>query len=300
MEEGRPSQTALIVAALRAYHYQSAAEPRILDDSLAGLLAGMAAPAHVEGCREAVISSIAAQSERSIAEVIVHNLMMNVCARSRFFEDQLMQARTRGIQQLVILGAGLDSTAYRCAKLTAGLQVFEVDYPATQTWKHEQLAANGIAIPDNLKFVPFDFERQTLAGALSTGGIRTDAMTLFSCLGVQPYLNDQTVMATLDVIARFASGSELVMDLVTAVETIQSDAMADGLRRAREGLARSGEPFKSVYDPDVFRSNLQQRGFNHIDVVSVRDWFDRHHERFQGRFSIYPGPVLFLVSARVG
>lgn len=162
--------------------------------------------------------------------------------RANLREGTFRQVRSLG--WFIILGAGLDSTAYRCADLTAGLQVFEVDYPATQTWKRKQLAASGVAIPDNLKFVAFDFERQTLAEALREGGVCSDAMSFFSWLGVQPYLDDQTVMATLEVIAPFAAGSELVLDLSTHVETVKNEVMAEGLRKAREALARSGEPSK--------------------------------------------------------
>lgn len=297
MEEGRPSKTALLVAALRAYHYVTTPEPSIFNDSLAMSLAGMTSTDYVNLYYRGVVDAITALSERGIAEALVHSLLMSVCARSRFAEDQLAASRARGMRQLVILGAGLDSTAYRCSELTAGLQIFEVDYPATQIWKREQLAASGIAVPDNLTFVPFDFERQTLTEALRAGGVRSDAMSFFSWLGVQPYLSDEIVMATLDVIASFSSGSELVLDLVTMNDPQQSLAMNEGLRKARESLAKSGEPFKSKYDPDVFRARLQQRGFDHIDMLGVNDWLARHAQ-FQGRFAA-TGPVPFLVSAQV-
>jgi methyltransferase (TIGR00027 family) len=299
VEEGRPSNTALLVAALRAYHYLATPEPRIVNDSLAMALAGITSTDHVTRYYQGIVNAMTALSERSIAEVMVHSLLMSVCARSRFAEDQLAASRARGMQQLIILGAGLDSTAYRCAELTAGLQIFEVDYPATQIWKRKQLAASGIAVPDNLTFVPFDFERQTLSAALRAGGVRNDAMSFFSWLGVQPYLSDDIVMATLDEVAGFAAGSELVLDLVTIDDPNQSAAMTDGLRKARENVAKLGEPFKSKYDPEVFRDRLQQRGFDHIDMLGVNEWLTRHHARFQGRFTA-TGPTPFLVSAQVG
>ena len=298
MQDGRPSNTALVAAALRAYHYVTAQEPRVLNDNLAMQLAGMAAPADVIAYVDNYAARLAAFGERSAADAVVQDVMMCICARSRFVEDQLEQSRARGMQQLVILGAGLDATAYRCANLTQGMQIFEVDYPATQGWKRERLAAIDVSIPDNLTFVPFDFEHQTLAEALTAGGVKTDAMTFFPWLGVQPYLTDNAVMSTLDVLARFPPGSELVLDLMTPTDDRQSEGMTAGMRQILADVARIGEPFKSTYAPEVFTARLQQRGFNHIDIISCHHWFIRHREQFAGRFAANLGPCV-LVSAQV-
>jgi methyltransferase (TIGR00027 family) len=299
LQEGRPSATALTAAAMRAHHYLFAQEPKVLNDSLAMSLAGMQSPTDVSAYIDNMARHMAEFGDPIAAGAVVTDALMCVCARSCIVEDQLAASLKRGMRQLVILGAGLDSTAYRCQDITAGLEIFEVDYPATQAWKRERLAAIGVSIPRNLIFVSFDFERQTLAEALAAGGVRSDRMTYFTWLGVQPYLTDEAVMSTLDVIAKFPSGSELTLDLMTPTDARQSQGMTEGMRQILEVVAKSGEPFKSSYAPSVFRERLQQRGFSHIDIVIFHDWFIRHNTRFQGRFSTNVGPCV-QVTAQVG
>ena len=298
MQDGRPSTTALTAAVMRAHHYLFAEEPRILDDALAMQLAGMASPAEISGFMDDMVQRLAKYGERGAAESMVHDGMMCVCARSRIVEDQLAASLPRGMKQLVILGAGLDSTAYRCPRIASGLQIFEVDHPATQAWKQERLAAIGTPIPRNLTFVPFDFEHHTLDGALEAGGVHTDQMSFFTWMGVQPYLTDDAVMSTLDAVASFPSGSELALDLMTPTDARQSAGMTEGMRQMLQVVAKSGEPFKSTYAPDEFYDQLQRRGFVHIDMMVFHDWFVRQSARFNGRFSTHVGPCV-QVTAQV-
>ena len=293
MEEGRPSKTALMMAGLRAHHLLSAEAPRVLSDTLAMPLAGLESPDEVRAFADRMADMYAAYGDRAVAEGLVRDMTMSGCGRSAFFEDRLAASLARGMRQLVILGAGLDSTAYRRADIIEHLDVFEVDYPATQTWKRERLASIGVPTPENVTFVPFDFDRQTLAEALAAGGVRADRMTFFSWLGVQPYLSDDAVMATLDTIAAFPSGSELVLDLFTTLRFGQSEvqAVAEG---GLQLVASIGEGFKSTYAPEDFAARLRERGFARIDMVSFDDWF----RPFDGRF-VCNAPII-LVSAQVG
>lgn len=298
MQDGRPSATALTAAAMRAHHYLFTSEPRVLNDTLAMPLAGLASQADVGAYIEGMVGRLAEFGDRYAAQAVVHDSMMCVCARSRIAEDQLAASLARGMKQLVVLGAGLDSTAYRRPDITAGLDVFEVDYPATQAWKRERLASIGVPIPENVTFVAFDFERQTLVEALRAGGVRTDQMSFFSWMGVQPYLTDETVMSTLDAVAGFPSGSELALDLMTPTDERQSQDMTEGMRQMLKVVAKSGEPFKSTYAPEVFKARLRQRGFTHVDTILFHDWFIRHSSQFQGRFSTNVGPCV-QVTAQV-
>jgi methyltransferase (TIGR00027 family) len=295
MEDGRPSITAVVVASLRAHHYVSVPEPRLLDDHLAMQLTGMTSPAEVLARFDAFVDRLAEHCDRSDAAEAIERMMMTVCARSRLMEDQLAASLERGVKQLVILGAGLDSTAYRSFEVTRRLAVFEVDHPATQDWKRKRLAEAGVAIPDNLVFTPFDFERQTLAQALAAGGVRPDEMTFFSWLGVQPYLTDQAVRSTLQTIATFPSGSELVLDLAT---TSSGQRTTEVEQAGRKVVASLGEPFRSAYAPAVFAAQLRQCGFTQIDMVSVQDWLGRQTGRFNGRFRASAG-LAMLVTAKV-
>ncbi len=91
-----------------------------------------------------------------------------LAVRSRYAEDCLAEAAARGLEQYVVLGAGLDTFAYRAPR--GGLRIFEVDHPATQVWKREQLKSAAIPIPESLSYAPVDFERETLGEGLKRAG----------------------------------------------------------------------------------------------------------------------------------
>jgi methyltransferase (TIGR00027 family) len=295
MEAGQPSRTAFVMAVLRARHHLQAAEPKVLGDSLAAPFAGLSSPDEVGAWADRFADHMAAYVDRDQAIQSMGQTELLTCARSRFMEDQLAAARARGVKQLVILGAGFDSTAYRGGGLTEGLSVFEVDHPATQDWKRQRLAEAGIAPPPNLRFTPFDFEHQTLAEALAAGGVRADQAAFFSWLGVQVYLTDQAVMATLQAIGRFPAGSELVMDLATPERPLEQAALMEASRRT---VASLGEPYVSAYGRDDFMRRLQARGFGEVVMLGYPDWFARQGDRVGGR-TMTPRASL-LVSAKVG
>ena len=120
-------------------------------------------------------------------------------ARSRYAEDNLKQAVECGVHQYVLLGAGLDTFAYR--NPYAELRVFEVDHPATQQWKRELLQHNHIAIPESVTYTPVDFERQSLSAQLVDAGFNSQAPAFFAWLGVVPYLTLEAFRSTLSFIA---------------------------------------------------------------------------------------------------
>ena len=119
-------------------------------------------------------------------------------------------AVAKGVRQYVVLGAGLDTFAYR--NPFAYLRVFEVDHPATQAWKRDQLQAGGIAIPDGFAFVAVDFEKQTLNAELAAAGFTTSQPAFFSWLGVTPYLTREAFEGTLRFIAAMPAGSGVAFD----------------------------------------------------------------------------------------
>jgi methyltransferase (TIGR00027 family) len=174
LKQGRFSRTAHRVAIRRAAH-QLFDQPKVLDDPLAVPIIGA----------EAAEKLCASPRERKHPFARAFRAFM--VARSRYAEDQLAKAVEQDVAQYVVLGAGLDTFACRNPDST-NLRVFEVDHPATQAWKLERLQAAGIAIPQSLKFVPVDFERQTLAAGLEQGGFDSGSPAFFSWLGVTPYL----------------------------------------------------------------------------------------------------------------
>src|SRR5258706_12265395 len=191
MQERTFSRTAERVAIRRAAH-QLLDQPRVLDDPLALRIIGSEAEEEL-------------RSNPKEDHAFSRAFRAFMAARSRYTEDELAGAFAQGVRQYVVVGAGLDTFAYRNPH--SGLRVFEVDHPATQAWKRKQLQAADIAIPASLTFVPVDFERQTLEGGLAQRGFNPRAAAFFSWLGVTPYLPREACPSTLTFIAKMPPGS---------------------------------------------------------------------------------------------
>jgi len=251
MIEAQPSKTAMRVAMRRAAH-QIFDIPRVLDDPIALPIIGAETAAKVEAERSKQEGRVA----RTIRAFMV--------ARSRFAEDELARSIGRGATQYVILGAGLDTFAYRNPFADSALRVFEVDFPATQEWKRRKLAAAGIPIPASVTYAPVDFERQTLAEGLRLAGFDLAKPTFFSWLGVTMYLTEEAAMATLGFIGSTPPGGGVVFDYaiprssLNLIGRLALDAMA-----AR--VAALGEPFQTYFEPKALAERLRQMGFHSVE-----------------------------------
>jgi methyltransferase (TIGR00027 family) len=186
-----------------------------------------------------------------------------IAIRTRFAEDALAAAIARGVRQLVVLGAGLDTYAYR-APASPPPRVFEVDYAATQQWKREQLAAAEIAIPASLTFVPIDFERETLGQALAAHGFDPARPAFFTWLGVVPYLTEPAVDATLKYIASLRGGADVVFDYGNPPGAAGTEYAARHEALAAK-VAALGESLKSYFETDALHAKLRAMGFVAID-----------------------------------
>jgi methyltransferase (TIGR00027 family) len=248
MDANRPSQTAQGAALHRAAH-QIVDIPTIFTDPLALKIVGPEAEASVRAGRERHTGKAASRMRAFLA------------ARSRYTEDCFAEAFERGVRQYVVLGAGLDTFAYRNRR--SGLRVFEVDHPATQGWKRARLQSAGIAIPDALSYAPVDFERETLAQGLARAGFDFAAPAFFAWLGVVPYLSAEAIWATLGCVAHdMAAGSEIVFDYA---EPSQSPALSELARR----VAEIGEPLQSFFLPEDIARRLRGLGFAFIEDADV-------------------------------
>ena len=187
-----------------------------------------------------------------------------MAARSRYAEDELARAVAHGVTQYVILGAGLDTFAYRNPH--PGLRVFEVDHPATQAWKREQLQAAGIPIPPSLTFVPIDFEQQTLEAGLEHSGFDTNAAAFFSWLGVTPYLTHEACMTTLCADRQNACGQRSSFRFRRRSDAPQSRPKA-GARRALETRGRSRRAFPAILRPRKLQDELKSLGFRRTEFL---------------------------------
>jgi len=274
MIEGRRSGTAERVAMRRAAH-QLCDQPLIFEDPLALPILSEDGAARVRR-----------ETEEDNRNPWARGLRLFVAVRSRFAEEQLARAVEQGVLQYVVLGAGLDTFAYR--NPFAQLRVFEVDHPDTQAWKRERLRHAGIAIPESMHFAPVDFERDTLAHALETAGFRRDEPAFFSWLGVVPYLTREAAFATLNFVAGLPHGSGIVFDYA-----IPPEMLGEKERRAFDALAervaRAGEPFRLFLDPAQLMVDMRALGFAAIedmDGAAIRArWFgeDAQEQRPHGR-----------------
>jgi methyltransferase (TIGR00027 family) len=286
MKEDCPSTTADRVAMRRAAH-QLLDDPRVFEDPIALRIIDVASAAALQS-----------DPQQFEAGPLTHYLRAFVAARSRYAEDLLAQAVQRGVRQYVVLGAGLDTFAYRNPYPAEALRVFEVDHPATQAWKRSRLDEGGIAVPQTLSFAPVDFERQTLADGLRSAGFKTGEPSFFSWLGVTPYLSLDAVMATLTFIASSAGkGGGVVFDyaipatLLTTVQRLVFDALAQRVKAA-------GEPFQTFFDPVSLAATLKAMGFGRVEDMGG----DAINERyFKGRKDgLKVGSLGRLMMAQVG
>jgi methyltransferase (TIGR00027 family) len=263
MIEGEPSRTARRVATLRAVH-QIRETPKVLDDPLAVRIMG------------ADIEKKIRDNPRRYENLLDRPLRAALVSRARFAEEALAAAIGRGTDQMVILGAGLDTFAYRSPLAPKLARIFEVDFPATQEWKRKRLAAAGIAIPANLAFAPIDFTSDTLQAGLERAGVDLARPAFFSWLGVTYYLERDTVLATFDTIGRLPAGTEIVFDYSESVSG-QPLPVRLVFRFLSWRVARMGEPWKSHFSPAEMRAELGARGFGDIedldaDAINAR-WF---------------------------
>jgi len=244
MQTAIPSRTALRVALRRAAH-QIFDSPVVFEDPLAIRILG---ESYAEELRRTPT-----RADRPFST----GLRAFLVARSRYAEDNLTRAESTGVTQYVLLGAGLDTFAYR--NPWPHLQVFEIDHPATQQWKRELLQAAGISLPTNLTFSPVDFETQSLPEQLFAAGFDPRRPAFFAWLGVVPYLTLQAFRSTLGFIVKHAAGSRsgedsrgrtgITLDYgqprsaLPLFEKLAHDSLAARVRLA-------GEPFRLFFTPE--------------------------------------------------
>jgi methyltransferase (TIGR00027 family) len=245
------SSTMIITAIQRAAHQVLDDEPRILDDPIAIGLA--------EGCsREEILA--AAQDYRTPMIALLRSAFV---LRSRFAEDCLLSAVTGGIRQYVILGAGLDTFAYRQPDWARNLAIFEVDHPSSQEFKRERLSARGIEIPASLRFCPCDFEHQFLEEALGATSFDCRTPAFFSWLGVTQYLTRDAIETTLRFVASLPHSSEITFQFVVPQDHL-SGIDAEVSLFAADRAAMRGEPWITRLDPEECKVWLVNLGFSKV------------------------------------
>jgi methyltransferase (TIGR00027 family) len=279
MQTGVASKTALRVAIRRAAH-QAIDRPRVLEDPIAQRLIGRGYERDMERAMH----------------YVARDFRLYMSVRSRYAEDKLAQQVANGVEQYVILGAGLDTFAYRSPY--PRLRVFEVDFPATQEWKHELLAAAGIEIPGNLTFIPLDLEHKSLAESLDEARFNAAEPAFFGWLGVVPYLTLKAFRATLATIGQMPAGTAISFDYAFPPETLSPQR-----RRVFETLSKrvaaAGEPLQLFFTPEELEREVRAAGFSRIEQFDTNCMNETYFKGRADGLKLSPVRVGMLATAWV-
>jgi methyltransferase (TIGR00027 family) len=248
MQHGQASVTAVGAAGHRAAH-QILERGFVFADPLALAILGKDADDAIGRARE--------KPER-------RPLRLFIAMRSRFAEDSARHAIEQGLRQILVLGAGLDTFAYRLEP-TRDLRVFELDHPATQADKRRRLADAQIAEPSHVAYVAHDFEHGGMSGALTAAGLDPLKRTFVIWLGVTPYLTAEAVYATLAELARLPGGAEVVFDYANPPDRIEEAAARSYHEQMAERVAARGEPFRGYFDSAELHARARDLGFSQIE-----------------------------------
>ncbi len=265
MAAGRPSGTALISASHRALH-QSLDGGAIFRDAFAVPILGPDAGPFLEEARDDPFRSY---------------WVLHFAGRSRFAEDAAEAALDRGVRQIVILGAGYDTYAYRC-RAGPNTRIFEVDPPLTQVRKLERLARARIPIPETLAFVSVDFEHETLADRLIEAGFEPALPSFFIWLGVVYYLTEESVAATLRNIGSLPA-ADIVFDYINPFPEDLSPELMALVEPMIRRMAALGEPSRTLLDTEALHADMKKFGLRVVEDLAPSHIFNR----FLGQ--IFPG-----------
>ncbi|MEU5094401.1 class I SAM-dependent methyltransferase [Streptomyces sp. NPDC020996] len=262
-ETAAPDHTAVRVALWRALHVRADPPPHVLRDELGLRLADVG-----DDWRD----------RPDMDERATRRVRASIVARARFAEDLVEERAGQGVDQYVVLGAGLDTFAQRRPDLAARLRVFEVDRPGPQAWKRRRLAELGLGVPEGLRFVPVDFEGDWW-GRLLAAGLDPGRPAVVASTGVTMYLTRDAVADTFRRVATLAAGSTLVTTFLRPPDDVEPEERAQ-LRAAMKGARASGTPFLSFFGPPEIRALAAEAGFRDTRHVPAEELTERY---FAGR-----------------
>ena len=271
------SITALMSAFGRAYHAKQAEKPIFADTKARELMTeeeyGMIASYILSGMDFFAPDKKGSFSdnEEALSYLVNTQIAPTPLARAAFCEEALKTALRAGTKQVVILGAGMDTFAFREPEILKTVHVFEVDHPLTQEAKRERICRAGWAVPENLHFVPVDFTKDDLGAALLQAGFSTEKKSFFTWLGVSMYLDRSAIEGMLRTLAALAAdGSDLVFDYADA------GLFLSDVKRVQNMLAMAkagGEEMKSGFDRLSLELMLSEYGFllyEHLDREEIQ------------------------------
>jgi methyltransferase (TIGR00027 family) len=278
--DGQPakaSRTAFMTAFMRAFHAANES-PKVFDDWMAAKLLTVEEYAFFEEMyyrrtvKETTEATALRPQRRSvIAAAMRSGAVGGILSRARFAEDALEKAVAEGVQQVVLLGAGLDTFALRRADLLAKIRVIEVDHPATQALKRERLAAMGFSLPPSLHFVAVDFSQEDLPHALSRSCFDPEIPAFFSWLGVTYYLEREHLIKVLRSLSETAAPRSLLAFDYMDGEAFDPDRVTPQVQELKDKVRFLGEPMKTGLDPKTLRQELMGVGWELRLDLSAKD-----------------------------
>ena len=255
--ETGPGHTATLAAVGRAIHLASD-KPRLLEDHLALGLAGEAG------------ATMLADLTKQLPGGSRETFGLLFALRARFVEDAVDAATHDGIAQYVILGAGLDSFAYRHADLGRRLKIFEVDRAGAQAWKRRRLGEMGVAIPTSVSYVPLDHETDDLRASLVEAGFDLSAPAIVSAMALTQYLALPATERIVSLVGGLPEGSRLVMTYVVPATEL-TELESAGLKWTMSQAEERGEPFLSLFRPREIDDLIRTNGFRRVDHLGPQE-----------------------------
>jgi methyltransferase (TIGR00027 family) len=253
------SHTAIIAAICRAAHQICDDDPKILHDPIA------------LKCIDDAAQMALSTRDPTLMAMVTPAQRVHFCLRSRIAEDCLQRAVTRGVDQYVVLGAGLDSFAYRQPDWVRTVKIVEVDHPRTQEFKIELIKAKALGPPDNVIYLPVDFTSENLTGRLTQASINVARPIFVSWLGVTQYLVPDAVSDVLRALASWPGGCGLLVSYMLADWSEFEPQTVERYRRQRDRAASLGEPWVSGYSETSMAAILRSAGFTFQKSFAVSD-----------------------------
>ncbi|WP_042474573.1 class I SAM-dependent methyltransferase [Bacillus ndiopicus] len=294
MKTNESSLTSLISAFSRAYHSKYDT-PKIFDDFIAldlitkkefvdireNMIKG------IQFFNHEIANELKDQPDEILKWITQVQLSPTPLARAAFCENVLLREMVLGVEQYVILGAGLDTFCFRHPELQARLEIFEVDYPTTQDFKKVRLANANYQIPDNLHFVAMDFTKEFTSQNLVEAGFIANKKTFFSLLGVSYYLTkDENAQLINELFATVPAGSSIVFDYADD-KLFEEKGLSNRVQNMLQMASASGEQMKSCFAYNEIEKILEDSGlliYEHLTPTAINNQFFSHRSDYFSAF----------------
>jgi methyltransferase (TIGR00027 family) len=266
--ERYPSYTAFRAAILRAVHQLIDEERKILDDPVVLRLLDTSTVDHIR------LNPDKFQTPRMNA------LRSHIVMRSRYAEDCLAEAVGNGVQQYLILGAGLDTFSHRPPRWAGALRIFEIDHSASQRSKRERLAMAGIETPSNVELIALDLETTSLRDCLCRTSFDFGKPAFLSWLGVTMYLSTDAIDAVFRFVSSLPKSSEVVFTFASPASTVNEAGSEPLIAPFTAFAAAHGEPWRTRFEPNELAHKLHGLDFSTVSFLSASEADTRY---FRGR-----------------